>query len=105
MILKRVYCRLYGSYENIDGGFISDALVDFTGGISELVDITNKSTVSKQLFQSMMKSMSMQSMIGCSINVSNSHWLIGKTVFFFFDWVRQCVEWKKVNLPEALACL
>ena len=29
--------RLHGSYEALDGGCLSDALVDFTGGVSELV--------------------------------------------------------------------
>ena len=29
--------RLHGSYEALDSGNLSDALVDFTGGVSELV--------------------------------------------------------------------
>ena len=37
------YCRLNGSYENLDGGNISDALVDFTGGVAELVQLRTDS--------------------------------------------------------------
>ena len=29
--------RLHGSYEALDAGNLSDALVDFTGGVSELI--------------------------------------------------------------------
>ena len=31
--------RVNGTYEALDGGNLSDALLDFTGGISEMIDI------------------------------------------------------------------
>ena len=31
--------RLHGSYEALDAGNLSDALVDFTGGVSELITL------------------------------------------------------------------
>ena len=34
--------RLHGSYEALDGGNLSDALVDFTGGVSELVALESE---------------------------------------------------------------
>ena len=37
IILIHLIFRLHGSYEALDSGNLSDALVDFTGGVSELV--------------------------------------------------------------------
>ena len=34
-----IYIRLHGSYECLDGGNLSDALVDFTGGVAELIQL------------------------------------------------------------------
>ena len=34
-----VYCRLQGSYAALGGCSLSDALVDWTGGVSELVEL------------------------------------------------------------------
>ena len=39
--LKFEQSRIHGSYEALDGGNLSDALVDFTGGVSELVSLEN----------------------------------------------------------------
>jgi len=34
-------CRLFGCYEALNGGELSEALEDFTGGVSETVDLNN----------------------------------------------------------------
>ena len=34
-----IHIRLHGSYECLDGGNLSDALVDFTGGVAELIQL------------------------------------------------------------------
>ena len=34
-----VWCRLFGCYEALDGGDLAEALADFTGGVSETVDL------------------------------------------------------------------
>ena len=61
--------RVHGAcYENISGGHIGNALVDFTGGISEYINLTKGRPAN--LFESMRHTMKMNSMMGCSINVS-----------------------------------
>ena len=62
--------RLYGSYENIDGGHINDALVDFTGGISEVIRLEEPEKIPKNFFQLVYKTLIMNSMVGSSITVS-----------------------------------
>ena len=74
-LLTDIYIsRVYGSYENIDGGFINTALVDFTGGISEEVRLRKKSELPSNLFELMVRMFKMNSMMGCSIDVSVVAW-------------------------------
>ena len=42
VILKITQCRLHGGYATLDGGNLSDALVDFTSGVSEMIDLRIK---------------------------------------------------------------
>ncbi|RCN50414.1 hypothetical protein ANCCAN_03437 [Ancylostoma caninum] len=60
--------RLYGSYENLDGGSTAEALEDFTGGLTETYDLReeDKSTILAMLI----RGFQMGSLFGCSINVS-----------------------------------
>ncbi|KAL5017976.1 hypothetical protein ScPMuIL_003698 [Solemya velum] len=67
-LLEKAYAKLHGCYEAIDGGKLQDALVDLTGGISEVIDLEDKSKVSKSLYDILWKSFHMQTMMGCSIN-------------------------------------
>ena len=35
-------CRISGCYENLDGGNTADALVDFTGGVAEQINLAEE---------------------------------------------------------------
>ena len=66
--------RLAGSYEALSGGQTGDALVDFTGGVNEAIDIReggyqNDETKQQELFVKMEHGHSHKSLISCSIHV------------------------------------
>ena len=58
-----------GSYINIDTGFINEAMVDLTGGISESVDVEEYKRKPDSLFDLMARTMNMSSFMGCAVNV------------------------------------
>ena len=69
-----LFLRLAGSYEALTGGQTGDALVDFTGGVNEAIDIREggyQSDEAKQqeLFVKMEHGHSHRSLISCSIHV------------------------------------
>jgi len=37
--MSRCCCRLFGCYEALDGGGLEEALVDFTGGVAETIEL------------------------------------------------------------------
>ena len=36
-MLEKAYAKLYGNFQNIDAGFVSFALADLTGGLPEML--------------------------------------------------------------------
>ena len=66
--------RLYGSYELLKGGSSSEAMEDFTGGITEIIDLKGdnrkKPESQDKLFEIMMQSQSKMSLMGCSIEAN-----------------------------------
>ena len=73
-MLSYLLYRLAGSYEALEAGNPAEALVDFTGGVSEYIDLVSGNYANdlekrKVLFQKLYKYMDRQSMTSASIKV------------------------------------
>jgi len=64
-----LFGRMNGSYENLKGGSSSEAMEDFTGGVTEMFDLTQNPP--PNLFTIMAKAVERESMMGCSVDVSS----------------------------------
>ncbi|XP_065055645.1 calpain-5-like isoform X2 [Rhopilema esculentum] len=74
-LLEKAYAKLAGTYEALEAGNPSEALVDFTGGVSEYIDLVSGNYANdlekrKELFQKLSKYMDRQSMTSASIKVT-----------------------------------
>jgi len=68
-LLEKAYAKVYGSYEALDGGFTTDALIDMSGGIEESFDIKKMGYKEKDNFWSILyQAYHKNSIMGCSIN-------------------------------------
>lgn len=70
--------RICGCYEALDGGNTADALVDFTGGVSETIDLMEigfKDDEEKynKLFERVLKVYNRGGLISSSIRVRRRH--------------------------------
>ncbi|KAK3552074.1 hypothetical protein QTP70_032615 [Hemibagrus guttatus] len=61
-LLEKAYAKVCGSYAALNGGFISDGLHDFTGGVYKNFDLT---TASENLWDLMEVAVKRRAVIGC----------------------------------------
>jgi len=69
-LIEKAYAKLYGCYGNLEGGFSNDALVDFTGGISEMIDLKaarRSPNGGADLYDILYSMMQKSSLLGCHI--------------------------------------
>ena len=69
-LLEKAYAKLYGSYKALEGGLTIESAVDFTGGIPEMIDISNLQMRPEKLFDLMRKADSNDAFMSCSLSVS-----------------------------------
>ncbi|XP_041089256.1 calpain-5a [Polyodon spathula] len=76
-LVEKAYAKVYGCYEALDGGNTADALVDFTGGVSEPLDliegqIAQEEESRNRLFERVLKVHNRGGLISCSIRATTS---------------------------------
>lgn len=74
-LVEKAYAKLNGCYEHLDGGNLSEALQDFTGGICESIQIDprdhNDAEKFEHLFEVMKKAYERSSLMACAINIKS----------------------------------
>ena len=65
--------RLFGCYETMDGGELSEALADFSGGVSETIELANTDEAhSDQFHDWLLRASNNRSLMCAAINVSDT---------------------------------
>ncbi|XP_063730384.1 calpain-8 isoform X2 [Eleginops maclovinus] len=77
-LLEKAYAKVHGCYEALSGGNTIEGFEDFTGGIAEVYSL-NKAP--PNLFQIIKKALGLGSLLGCSIDITNSYETEAVTAF------------------------
>ncbi|PKU32791.1 calpain-5 [Limosa lapponica baueri] len=98
-LVEKAYAKLSGCYEALDGGNTADALVDFTGGVSEPIDLTEGDYIADEakrnlLFERVLKVHNRGGLISCSIKRRRLHHLM------ILYSSHSSEEWQKVSKSE-----
>ncbi|XP_076002185.1 calpain-5a [Genypterus blacodes] len=75
-LVEKAYAKMYGCYEVLDGGNTADALVDFTGGVSQPLDLIETGVKGdkekiNELFERVLKVHERGGLISCSIKATS----------------------------------
>ncbi|XP_030124796.4 calpain-13 isoform X3 [Taeniopygia guttata] len=67
-LLEKAYAKLRGSYQNLNGGYLSDALVDLTGGVQVQFSLKDPPPDLEEILKAADKS---RCLMGCSTSVQS----------------------------------
>eukprot|EP00088_Acartia_fossae_P017789 TRINITY_DN20190_c0_g1_i4.p1 TRINITY_DN20190_c0_g1~~TRINITY_DN20190_c0_g1_i4.p1 ORF type:complete len:1092 (+),score=254.97 TRINITY_DN20190_c0_g1_i4:65-3340(+) len=71
-LLEKAYAKLYGGYKNLEGGLSIEASVDFTGGIPEVINLTQLNEDPKYFFNYLKEADSRRAFLTCSLSNSRN---------------------------------
>nr|XP_033806506.1 calpain-5 [Geotrypetes seraphini] len=76
-LMEKAYAKVAGCYEALDGGNTADALVDFTGGVSEPIELSEGNYLADEkkrndFFERLLKVHNRGGLISCSIRATSA---------------------------------